>query len=239
MKSKVLIIGVFAIFLNLAAVGFAQESTAVTNSDSVLEVEVSPKSSALKKDNIVETRKNFSEEIKEIRKEQAERIKEARVEFRQKLKSIRDERKKTLVENIDTKISNFNQNHTQKLSEALEKLQTILDKIKTKSENAKSSGLDTVGLEADIATAQSAIDNAETAISTQAAKQYSLEITSDETLKQTIGPTISQFRNDLQDVRKSVTDARQAVHKAATTLAILVNGNKLNAKLTPTPSLTQ
>lgn len=253
MKFKTIVLFVLIIIFSFTVKTFAKENT----SSDVLDIQVSPTTTIItptrnpikpsinaerreaaiqtKKD-IIEARKNFTEEIKEIRKQQTEKIKEANLEFREKLKTIRDERKKTTVENINNKISTFNQNHTQKLSEALEKLQTILDKIKTKSQEAKLKGLNTVTLEADIIAAQSAIDSAKTVLAAQAAKQYKLEITSDATLKTTIGPIVSQFRLDLQGVQKSVTDARQAVHKAATELAKLKNEN---SNKVATPSATQ
>lgn len=162
-----------------------------------------------------------SAELKDRMQEKRETMKEKREEFKQKLQTIRDEKKKAVVERIDSKLSLVNERRTNRMSEHLERLSSILTKIKERAEVAKSSGKDTNAVDAAIASAEASLANAQSAVATQAAKEYVIIIDSETTLKNSVGKTTSQLQSDLQTVHKAVVDAKQAVQRAVRELAKL------------------
>lgn len=126
-----------------------------------------------------------------------------REEFKAKLETIKDEKKKILVERIDAKLSSINTKHTDRFTQVLSNLQTLLDKISQSTTNTD--------VLADVTTAQTAINAAEIAVETQAAKTYTITISTEIALRSNVGTTTSQLRKDLVATHKLVVDAKQAV----------------------------
>lgn len=157
-----------------------------------------------------ETRVELRQQIKEAVQAKREAVKAAvgakREEFKAKLGAIKDERKKALVTRIDTKLSNVNTKHTDRFAQVLGNLQTILDKM---SENV------------DKTEAQTAIDAAQAAVETQAAKTYAITISTETALRPDVGIVTSQLRQDLVSVHKLVIDAKQAVQVLRASNAII------------------
>lgn len=141
--------------------------------------------------------------ISQIREKTKEEIQALRIQFRQRVQTIKDARKKALTQKIDTDIATANAKHTNRFNEVLTKLQRILDKITPDAKDTKTLS--------DIKTAQTAVDVAKSAVLAQTAKEYTIEITDETTLKKNVGATISQFRSDLMQTFKIVMDAKQAV----------------------------
>lgn len=139
--------------------------------------------------------------------------------FKLNLGLIKDTVKQQLTEKINTKIDDLNRKFTGKFVEALDKLSAILSRLSDKADAAKTSGKDTLAVEKAITSAQNAIDAAKTAVLAQAGKTYVLQVSSDSTLKLTVGASVSQFERDILTVRKLVIDAKQAVMNVVTELA--------------------
>lgn len=138
----------------------------------------------------------IKEAVNAKREAAKEAVKTKREEFKTKLKTIRDEKKKVLVERIDTKLANANAKHTDRFAQVLSNLQAILDKI---SEDV------------DKTEAQAAIDAAKLAVENQAAKTYTITISTETALRSDVGAAVSQLRLDLSATHKLVVDAKQAV----------------------------
>ena len=136
---------------------------------------------------------------------------ETRMEFKAKLDTIKDERKRTIASNLTEKMALVNKRRTDFWNNVLTKLTQILARAKTKSAELKASGKDTIVVDTAIASADTTIKNAQTAVDNQAAKIYPLSFTSESTLKASIGKTISGEQADLQAVKKSVDEAHKAV----------------------------
>lgn len=148
--------------------------------------------------------------------------------FKKTLKLFKDKKKAETTERIDAKILSVNLERTDKLADALDKLQLILDRIVSKGAEAKNQGKDTSSLDAAIANAKTAIMSAQDLVSAQAGKQYIINATSEATLKFNVGDVVSSFRTDLANVHKSVINAKQAVMKAASELAKIANLSGIN-----------
>lgn len=137
-----------------------------------------------------------------------------REEFKAKLEQIRDERKKALVERIDDKLEDINEKRTERWSEALEKLSAILTRVEEKL--ASTSGdVDKTAANEAISNAKTAIETAQTAVSDQAEKDYTAQITDETTLRNTVGAAFSSLQSDLRATHKITVDAKQAVMNAA------------------------
>lgn len=135
-------------------------------------------------------------------------------EFRSRLRTIKDRNRQIIVENIDAMIQAINIDKVSKLGEALNWLQVFLDK-------ASSSATGTV-TSINIAAAQTAIDTARAALTVQAGNIYTITVTDDDSdLKQNVGATVSQFRNDLANVHKLFMDAKKAVQKLKTDKSLI------------------
>lgn len=161
---------------------------------------VSPKQQRLEK---MELKQQMKDTIQMKREEMSTIVKTRREEFKAKIETLKDQRKKVLVERIDTKLSTVNAKHTDRFTEVLSKLQQLLDKVSAQATDAK--------VLADIKIVQAAIDTAKTAVETQAAKTYTATITDETTLRNNVGTTTSQLRQDLMATHKLVVAAKQAV----------------------------
>lgn len=179
----------------------------------------------------------------EIKKEARAAIKEeiqadmtARKEaFREKLAEIKDENKRIVVERINDKIANINERRTTHMTTVLEKLEGILARIKERTATAAANGKDVTNVNSAIDAAQRAIDAAKQAVNDQKAKEYVVSIETEETLRTTVGSTVSQLQADLRATHKLVVDAKQAVMQAARLLAIIVGATTPAPSATPTP----
>ncbi len=177
--------------------------------------------------------KDTREQIKTTVQERNTAMKERRTAFTQKLKEIKDARKKTVVERVDTKLATINKNRTDSMTKVLERLEALLTKFSEKAKTLKGQGVDTASVESAISEAETAIENAKTAVLTQAANEYTPEITDETTLRQTVGAALKNLQNDLKTTYGVVTDAKRAVMKVAEELA-KVRGSALEPSVSPT-----
>lgn len=154
--------------------------------------------------------------IQQKRIDAQQKFKAKREAFQQKVATIKDEKKRQLIERIDNKLSTVNTNRTNQITENLEKLVKILGNIQEKTTTAKENGKDISSVTAAITKAQTAIDNAKTAVQTQAGKEYVITITATGSgqLKNSVGITTKQLQADLSITHKLMVAAKQAVQQA-------------------------
>ena len=165
-------------------------------------------------------RRNAIAESKEKTKAEIEALK---VQFRERLQTIKDARKKAVVQKINDDITAKNKKHTDKFNEVLTRLQNFLDKISLDAKDPKTLS--------DIKAAQAKIDVAKGAVASQAAKEYTIEITDETALRENVGTTISQFRQDLMQAHRLVIDARQEVQILRTDKSMLKKEASRSANL--------
>ncbi len=200
------------------------------------------------KKKIEEQRLKFQEEMQkkreEIKKEVEDKIKEkkemfeaSREAFLQKKKLIRDENKQKILEKIDSMMNEVNTKHTVSMTEALNKFSGILDTMASKAGELKTKGADTTAFDAAMTKARSAIEAAKAKIAEQAAKDYTISISTEDALRSAVGETRSQLEADLHSVRDSVKLAKEAVRDVAKELVKLRKEVKLS--ITPKPSTVE
>lgn len=146
--------------------------------------------------------------------------------FMEKLATLKDTQKRTLVEKIDTRIGEVNQKRTTQMTKALMLMNKILTELTNKAVLAKTQGQDTTKLNLAISSAQTAVKSAETAVTTQAAKEYTITITTENALRTTVGATTRTLQTDLRNTHASVTNAKQKVILAVGELIDLKTSDK-------------
>ena len=145
---------------------------------------------------IVELRDQIKEAVRIKREAEKEAIATKRREFKVKLQAIKNEKKRALVDRIDAKIIAVNTKRTDRFTQVLNNLQILLDKITG---------------DIDKTDAQAAIEAAKVAVVNQAAKSYTIALSTETALRSNVGAITSQLRLDLMATHKLVIDAKQAV----------------------------
>lgn len=134
--------------------------------------------------------------------------------LKEKLQAFRDKKKAEIAQRVNTNLNKINQNQTDQMQKHLDKMSALLDKLEARvnkaSPDIKNPSL-AKGANAD---ARAAIASASSAVSAQAEKDYSLEVTTESRVKGEAQAKRDQLHKDLQAVRKQVIDAKQAVANA-------------------------
>lgn len=157
------------------------------------------------------------QEIRETRQNFIQQRQEARAQFVEKLKVIRDERKKQIVEKLENRMNEINQNRTAQMLKHLDKMTEILNRIEQKGNEGIRGNKGE--FEAAVAAARTAIEAARQAVEAQAGKTYAPNVVDEATLRGVVGASMSQLQQDLKAVREKILLAKKAVMDAALALA--------------------
>lgn len=121
---------------------------------------------------------------------------------------------------LQAKLNNINERVTGHFTDVLNQIDKMLDRVKTRASKAEANGLNVSTVNAEITNAQNAITAARAAVATQAGKVYTVQTTGNETtFRSDVGKTRQALHQDLVAARDTVKAARDAVRKAAVTLA--------------------
>ncbi len=184
----------------------------------------------------VEARKEAKAKIEAQREEVKTRIEIKREEAKQRLNDIRDKTKQQLAEKLAGQFDNLNKKWTDNFIKQLDHYDAVLLKIQERSDIASTNGKDVTAVSAAIKSANTAIDNARTAVVAQAAKTYTLDASS---VTNTVATTtdsgqdklLKGLRKAFQDLHKTLfndlkalrdgvmKDSRTAVQNALQTLS--------------------
>lgn len=167
-------------------------------------------------------RENKREEIQTRIQQAASASAQRREEFQNHLQEIRDERKQSIVENIDTRLSSVNEKWVTHWNNVLSRLSEILVKLQTRLDEYAGDA-DTTALSSAITQAQTSINTAQAAVTAQAGKTYTIDITDETTLGDDVSSTISDFHSDIQEVLDTVKAAREDVHNVFVEVRKLTN----------------
>lgn len=160
-------------------------------------------------------REEIRKEVEEKINEKKEMFQASREAFLNKMKLIKDENKQQILEKLDSMLKQVNTKHTTNMTEALNKLSNILDDMADKAADAKTNGADTTAFDETMVKARASIMDAEAKVSTQAAKEYIISISTEDALRSAVGETRKQLETDLQTTRDSVKSAKEAVRDVA------------------------
>lgn len=168
--------------------------------------------------NVLEKRKEFEIEKEALKTEMKSKAEAAKESLKKTLGAIKDEKKKASVENIANIIDNANKNTSTRFTNTVNSVENVLVSIKSRSEKVGATGADTTLVLAEISKAETLISDARTAISTQSAKVYTIDVTDPTKVKETMKTTRDLFNADIKAVQEKVKLARDGVKKAADVL---------------------
>lgn len=184
------------------------------------------------KQSLEQKRQEFKNALEQKKEELKNKIEAERKELKQRLEKIKDERKKQTVDRVDKSLDMLNEKMTKHFLEDLSKLEDILAKISERTDRAEAKGMDVSSVDSAFAVAQTAINNAKTAIQEQASKNYVVKVSTEDKLKADVGQARQALHTDLKAVLDKVIIARDAVHDVARAFA------KANGRDLPSPSPT-
>ncbi len=150
----------------------------------------------------IETTASAKEES--VKTNQAER-KESR---KLGLDSVKNEYKRTLLTRISDHLVTIQDRHINRLGEAVEKLNELHNRLSMKVEKLQEEGVDVATALAALETSQTSIDAAETAVATQKAKDYSLDITSESTAQSQVATLVQAAKEDMKKTAETIRKAK-------------------------------
>lgn len=162
----------------------------------------------------------FQLKIQENRQTAAAQIQAAREVFQAKLASIKDTKKRTVVENVQNRMTEINTNRTDVMTKQLTIMSDILDRVSSKAADLASGGKDISQVTAAVAAARTAIAEAQESVAAQAGKVYSITISTESTLRNNVLTTRKSLETDVLGAYQKIVAARRAVYNAIKALAI-------------------
>lgn len=175
------------------------------------------------------------EEFQVRKEERMASIAARKQEVKTRIAAIRDEKKRAALERIEEKLNKINERRTNHFLKVLERLAEILAKIQFRADRAETNGKNVSSVNTAIATAEAAIDAAETAVNAQADKVYELTVDDETTARDDAGASMKKLQEDLRAMREFVHKARTAVFDALKALTRVVGSD---ATTTPTATPT-
>lgn len=149
----------------------------------------------------IETRKeNIRTRIDDIKEKMASR----EAELKTKLSKFKDQQKAQIAERVNTNLNMINKNQTTEMQKNLAKMTTILDKLQARVPE----------ITPEITNARSSIATASSAVTAQAAKDYTITVTTESKIRADAMKTRDQLQKDLKATRALVVTAKQSVAKA-------------------------
>lgn len=131
-----------------------------------------------------------------------------------RLAAFKDKQKAQVVERINKSLNSINKKMTGQMLKHLERMASILTKLEARVNSAKPDVKNVTAAKEAIADAETAIDLATEAVSSQAEKDYTITVSSETKVKGDVQKVREQLHNDLKTVRQLVVEAKQAVAKA-------------------------
>lgn len=131
-----------------------------------------------------------------------------------KLGAFRDKKKAEAAERVNTNLNRINQNQTEQMQKHLDKMSALLDKLEARVNQTTSDIKDPAAAKAAIGEARTTIATTSAAVSAQAEKDYTLQVTTESRVKAEAQAKRDQLHKDLQETRKLVIDAKQSVANA-------------------------
>lgn len=238
MKITASVILATALFFAISSFAFSQDATspASTRQDRVQERRQTIKDNLQqKRKNLQEKREDIKERVQKRREnfeerlqERKERIASRAAALKEKLAKFKDKVKAERVERINTRLNQINDKRTDQMLKHLKNMSSILSRLESRVNQATQNGKGTSAATAVIASAKASIETAKTAVETQAENDYSIDVSSESTIREDSKSARDKLHSDLSSVRELVIAAKQAVanaiRTAATTLGRQANG---------------
>lgn len=186
------------------------------------------------RENVRETFKTKREEVRENAKNAREALKDEREdgeneatsarelkrgEFQKKLEGLKDAKKKKLVTQTLSKMTNLNAKRTKEMGTALTRMQKVLENVSAKALTLQNSGKDVTAVLEAYGAAQAAVTNAGIAVSNQTGKSYDVSGGTSTDVKADVTAGLAVLETDIAVLKKEMEAAKQAVYAAAKALS--------------------
>ncbi len=168
------------------------------------------------------TRKEKIQQKIEARKEKIEnrvaavkeKVASREAALQAKLQAFKDKRKAEVTEKVSTNLNRVNQRQTEQMLNHLDKMSSILNRLESRVNNPTADIKDVNAAKDAISKSREMIASASTAATTQAAKDYTIQVTSESKVKTDAKSQRDQLHKDLKAVRQLVIEAKQSVGNA-------------------------
>lgn len=205
-KISALLLGISVV--TVTTVPALAENLATTAVRSVASAEAARKAALKEK---AELRKEaIKAEIATVREKWASKT----AELKTRLQTFKDQQKAAIAERINNTLDKINQNQTAQMKKHLKLMSTILDKLENRVNSNTPDIKNSAGAKDAIDTARLAIASASAAVTDQEKKTYLIQATSEAKLRQEAKTQRDLLHSDLQEVRKMVIAAKQAIANA-------------------------
>ncbi len=172
-----------------------------------------------RKEEMKNRKESFKAELEHKREVKKEELNNKREELKGKLKRIKNKKKEGSVLRISDQIEKINIKATDRLSNFTEKIDSILGKIMEQTDLMESRGLEVAGIRTAISVASSSIDEAKTAIATQAGVVYTIEVADEATLRSTVKIVRDNFHSDIKALHEQVKKSYESIRDAIKVLS--------------------
>lgn len=131
-----------------------------------------------------------------------------------KLKTFKDQKKATAAARVSENLNRINDKQTEQMLKHLTKMTAILDKLEARVNENRPDIKDPNLARVAIASAEAAIASASSAVTDQAGKDYTLQVSAESKIKTIAKAARDSLHADLKAVRDMVIDAKQSVAAA-------------------------
>lgn len=170
---------------------------------------------------ISKTREEFRVEMKEKADEVKVRIDQKRDELKKKLSVIKDERKKELVLTINDKFQALNKKAVERLGESMNRQEDAIKKLKERMTNPAFSNQNNTAINTQIANAEAKIAEVRSKLSTQSGKVYTINVTTEASLKANTEAQRLALKADITAIQDSIKSISELIRSAAKDLALI------------------
>lgn len=150
------------------------------------------------------------------------------VELKARLQTFKDKKKAEITERVSNNLNKINKNRTDHFLKFLDKVVGVLNKLETRVNGAV--GKDTTSAKAAIADARASLASAKAAVQAQAAKDYTITVSSETKVRSDVTLVRDRLHQDLQAIRKQVVDVKQSVANAIKVASTSLGGSKNGTK---------
>lgn len=215
MKKTILSV-IFSLALVLPIVGMAENNSSATTTTTKRELKNQVRGIKQEySERLKQMREEFQNKIQAIKEELKTKLEDAKNKLQVKLEKIKDKKKADSVQKINDQLQKLNERWTDHFSDVLDKLSDVLVKIGGRADKLSANGVDVTSVKNLMNTASTTIVSARAAVAVQAAKVYTINVTTEANLKTDVGKTRQALHSDLVRLRDTVFSARDAVHNAA------------------------
>ncbi len=194
--AQVAVLGIITAIISTTVYAEGTESGAITS------IHISPpvQQRITKIDTTIASREAKLSEDSDVRKA---KIASREASLKAKLQKFKDKRKADLTQRISTNLNMINKNETEHMLKNLDTMSSILDKLEAILNNSEAS--------AAIASARQTIATTSAVVNEQAQNDYTIQVSSESTVRSDAKAKRDQLFNDLRAVRKEVIDAKQSI----------------------------